>query len=389
MGDGEYMEEFDAKPVDPQEIKNVLSEIKKTQNEIKKIQASLKKLPATDESRSELIATANDLYTQAVEHYSAIQTAPKIEQQDALQDYYGARLWDSVNELRGQFVDPQEIKNVLREIKSMQADLKRFLTQAAKIKGNDTIVEQIKTLQGEVAPFYSNISKAPMNEVRDAIQEFHDAQLWESINPIRARVELPKEVKSIASDLKIIQKMPSQKKYKNTGVDWEQYKINVNEIASVYAEIKSAMDQGDWDSAWEVLEWEVHQGGKHPGEVRHTMDRLADIRNRIKPIKDADVRGQVEEVINSIVAVFNEGDFRTAREAMDQFLNQAQQLEKYFRSYQSGRNDALDEKIGSLMEKLGTTVQQKLDNPKPEMEKKADELMPAEPMKPPQLETVQ
>lgn len=344
-------------PVDPHEIKNALQQIRDIQVEIKRFQKALKGLKGGEE----ILATVNELMTQATDYANGIKNASGENQREALQDFYDARLWDSVNEIRNQFVDPKEIKDVLRQLKQIQTELKRFQKQVAKISGSDNIQQLISELSAKAVAFVESITKAPLEEQRDALQEFYDAQIWDSINQIRARVELPKELKNIARDLKIIQKMPKQKTYQKTGVDLEKLQANIDKIAGIYDQIKSAMDEGDWDGAWEIIEEEMHRGGLHPGEVRHTMDRLREVRDRLRFIKDSDIKAQVEQILESIIETFNDGDFREAREAVDQFLDQAQLMEKYFQRYIYGQKEGEDEKMMEMMDKLEGLVKERLE----------------------------
>lgn len=349
--------------VDPKEIKNAIQDIKRMQTELKRFQKQLAKVAGSDELKQ----LVNDLLSQSGVLADGIIKAPAGEQREALQNFYDARLWDEINDIRQQFVDPKEIKNAIRDIKRMQTELKRFKKQLAKIPGSDNSQQLVAELLSQSGALAEGINKAPFGEQREALQAFYDTQLWESINQIRARVELPKELKNIARDLKIVQKMPNQKTYQKTGVDLEKLKANIEQIAVIYELIKSTMEQGDWDAAWEILEEEVHQGGLHPGEVRHTMDRLRDIQQKLKQIKDPDIKAQVGEILGAIIETFNEGDFRGAREAVDQFLQQAQSMETYLRRYVSGQKEQDDEKMVEMMEKLEEIVSQKLKKIEPQM----------------------
>lgn len=343
--------------VDPQEIKNALQQIRDIQIELKRFQKSLKGLKGGEE----ILATVNELMAQAADYANAIKNSSADNQREVLEDFYSVRLWDSVNEIRGQFVEPKEIKDALRQLKQIQTELKRFQKQVAKISGSDNIQQLISELSAKAIAFVESINKAPMEEQRDALQEFYDAQIWDSINQIRARVELPKELKNIARDLKIIQKMPKQKTYQKTGVDLEKLQANIDKIAGIYNQIKLAMDEGDWDGAWEIIEEEVHQGGLHPGEVRHTMDRLREVKDRLRFIKDPDIKAQVEQILESIIETFNDGDFREAREAVDQFMDQAQLMEKYFQRYIYGQKEGDDQKMMEMMDKLEGLVKERLE----------------------------
>ena len=108
------------------------------------------------------------------------------------------------------FVDPREVQQVLREIKDIRRELNRFAKQLVKMANSGDDVNQVNSLLEQIKDFESKI----LNEesMRDTIQEFRDAQIWQEIQRIRAKIEIPKEMKQWGKEIKRGEKLLKQKK---------------------------------------------------------------------------------------------------------------------------------------------------------------------------------
>ena len=115
----------------------------------------------------------------------------------------------------------------------------------------------------------------------------------------------------------------------------------------------------EYEAAQEAMQ-ELRDSGGHPGEIESTIFRFRDIKNMLKRVKDTAVRNEVDGVLQEVVTAFNEGDYRQARETMDEYTDDLQRLINTFiksKINNNNRNDSIN-KINSL-ENL---IQSKLGN---------------------------
>ena len=127
------------------------------------------------------------------------------------------------------FVDPRELQQVLREIKDLKKELNRLAKQAGKTAGREAILADVNALLGQVSGFESNINSG--TNVQEAIQEFREAEIWQDLNKIRAKIEIPKqksqwekEIKKLRINLPLSKEMFNQfQKGHEKGLDEEDF----------------------------------------------------------------------------------------------------------------------------------------------------------------------
>ncbi|MBI5022754.1 MAG: hypothetical protein HZC05_01130 [Candidatus Magasanikbacteria bacterium] len=365
---------FDKPSINNQEIKDFQREFRDLQNQAKEILKQLAQMKNTEEWQ----ATIKEIMSSAIECVAQFNQAPADEKRDIMDDCRGRRLWEDMNDIREQFVPPQEIKQVLQEIKNQTRDLLRYKKQLPKSGAGGNIAELIDSLLLQIEAFKNNIINSVGRDQRDAMQEFRDAQMWDELNKIRAQVELPKEMKSVQSDLKIVVKQVKTKSYKNAfaffSVDEEKLQNALNNKQATVAQIMSLINEGNAEDAFALVEEDIHQGW-HPGDLRHLTDMLRETHQRLKMIRDADMQAQVKEVLSPIIDTLNAGDIREARDAMVQFGDQMRKYERLFQKY-IGREGEIDERTSQALEKLETLIQEKLNK----VETNPKEATPAKPV---------
>ena len=221
-----------------------------------------------------------------------------------------------------EFVDPREVQQVLKEIKDMRRELNRFAKQFKKLPNSGDDLNQINTLLEQLAGFESNINQGV--DLRDNIQEFRDAQIWEQVNIFRAKIEIPKETAQWNKEIKKLEKMLVQKKYQNLGLDLGGAKSKVEEIKAGLARVQESYNSGDLETA--MAEFDDLRQDFHPGEMFSVIQRMWDVMSKLKMVKDAEVRNQIRGALDEVVTNFNEGEYRIARELMDENFNEIMTL---------------------------------------------------------------
>lgn len=216
-----------------------------------------------------------------------------------------------------EWVDPREVQQALREMKDMRKELNRMIKQAKKLPNGAAMASDMNTLLGQIASFESKINEGV--ELRDNIQEFRDAQIWQEINKFRAQIEIPKEIIQWNKEIKRLEKAFTQKKYQSLGLNLEGAKAKSTEVREALARVQEYYNSGDFESAME--EFNDLRQDLYIGEILNVIQRTQELMNRLKAVKNAEVKTQIQEAFNEVIDNFNEGEYRVARELMDESWN--------------------------------------------------------------------
>lgn len=367
---------FDRPSISNQEIKDFQREFRDLQKQAKDMLQQIAKLKNADVEGWR--TTLNGTISSATDCLNQFAQTPADDKRDIMDECRNMRLWEDMNDIREQFVPPQEIKQVLQEIKNQVRDLLRYKKQLPKSGAGGNTAELINSLLLQLEAFKNNINNSVGRDQRDAMQEYRDAQMWEEINKVRAQVELPTEMKNVLRDLKIVVKQVKTKAYKNAfaffAVDEEKMQSALDAKQATVEQIMNFINEGNAEDAFALVEDDIHQGW-HPGDLRHFTDMLRETHRRLKMIKDADMQAQVKELLSSIIDTLNAGDIREARDAMIQFTDQMQKYERLFQKY-VGNGREMDDRTSQALEKLEALIQERLNR----VETNQKETMPAKPI---------
>lgn len=326
-------------------------------------------------------ATLNETVSSATDCLNRLSQAGDEGKREVMDDCWGLRLWDNLNEIREQFVPPQDIQNALREIKNQTRDLNRFKKQLAKTAGAGEAVQLADNLLAQLEVYKNNINNSAGRDQREALEDYWQANVWEEVNKVRARVELPRELKNISRELNGLKKDAKvkslQKALQFFGVDAGKLQSGIDAKQATIEQINNLVNQGNFEEAFMLLQEDVHEGW-HPGDARHFLGLLREAYERLKGVRDADLKAQVMAIIAPIADSFNAGDYREARDALVQFVEQMQKYERVFRPYYRGGKREIDEKTAEALERLEALIQEKLQKESaPTLE--APPAVPAEP----------
>lgn len=239
-------------------------------------------------------------------------------------------------------VNPQECRDVQRQIKDQLRELTRFEKMLRK-QGLTTDLELVGPLRAKINQFAANIKREC---IREHLQDFYDEQPWDEINKFRCKAELPQQFTQIERELKRLDRQATPKRMQFTGLDQERYKVNLGKVKQAFAEAKAAVGQGDCESANDAMQtfWEE---GMHPGEIMSVVNRLHELGKQLKRVKDTEIRSQIQEVIQPIIDAANEGDFREANQTLNEVGNELERL--IFQVMQKrGSQRSFDERIDRL-----------------------------------------
>lgn len=350
-------------PVSAQEVRDFKRQF---QENIKEAKQLLRQM-GTNAGAAEWKNSLNEVITQANDCIAKFSQAAADEQREIMSECWNLRLWENINDVRDQFVPPSEIRNVMQEIKNQTRDLARLKKQAAKVPSAGEVGALVDNLHAQIDVFKNNITNAAGRDQREAMRDYWDAQLWEEINKVRARVELPRELQQITKEFKRAQKQIATRSAKTAfaffAVDENSLQSALLAKQAVIEQIGSLASQGNGEDAYQLMNEEIHQAW-HPGDLSHLIGMLQEMSGNLKRIKDADIKEQIKVVMGPIIEAMNEGDYREAKEAMMQFSEQMRRYERVFRPYYGGERD-IDDRTMQALDKLEQIIQQKLQKDQP------------------------
>lgn len=262
-----------------------------------------------------------------------------------------------------EFIDPREIQDGLRNINQFRAEARRTLKQIKK-QASQADIDEINQILATVDQIFITVSRSSGSDAREAIRDFHDEQYWDKINKIRSRLEIPREIKQIKQSLKRVERIVKTKAVQNIGIDIAKLQQKISEMNQALAAVESNYASGNYEEAQEAMQ-EFHEGG-HPGEIEGTIFRIRDIKNMVKKVKDETVRAEVDGVLQEVIDAFNAGEYRDARETMDEYADDLQRLISQYLYKSTRRNYRQDSfnRIGNLenlikarLERGGESVQ--------------------------------
>lgn len=215
-------------------------------------------------------------------------------------------------------MDPREIRQALNEIKQLRSEGQRFVKQLQKLGSAGDDLAKLNGILAKLNEHYATISNrsADPSDVREAIQDFHEARYWDEVNLIRTRLEIPRELKQITASLKRIKRIVKIKGAKDI-VNIGRVEQAIAEVEQRLGAVQAAYNSGDLEEAMEEMR-SFHEEGGHPGEIEGAFYRLREVKQRLRSVRDANVKAQIEQILQEAVNEFNAGNFREARETIEE-----------------------------------------------------------------------
>ncbi|MBI4272301.1 hypothetical protein HY621_00405 [Candidatus Uhrbacteria bacterium] len=345
--------------VDKREMSDFQREMKDLVRESKKLLGDLKKVKDSQEWQQ----TISEIIKNASSCASKVLTLPAEDRRSHIDDCRSERYWDSMQEIRDEFVPPQDIKNAMNDVKRQLKELANYKKQILKAAA-DTDTSKIDQLVSQINGHKTNIESSKGRDQKDALQEFWGNNYWDEINKLRAQVELPKELKQILKEIAFAEKDSKarnvQKAFEFFGLDYSQLAKLVTAKKESIAQIQSLANNGDFEAASELMQESIHEGW-HPGDLRHFMGMMRETHERMKNIKDDQILEQILAIMEPIGQSFMEEDVRGARDAMVEFTDQMRKYESLFRPYYRGGVKELSKKTLGALDKLEGLIQKKLE----------------------------
>ncbi len=252
---------------------------------------------------------------------------------------------------QGDYVDPQEIRQVQRQISDLKKQAQRLLTKTKKSTALANEAAEVQSFLTELVSYATNIQGG----TRDALQEFYDAELWEKMNGFQARIEMPTEINRMQKDLTRLEKLIAAKTFRVDGVDMNMVRSNIEEIRNAISGAKSALSSGDAESAREYLQT-IYEG-TNPGEMYGVLQQLKEVTKQLKTVKNAGVKQSIIEVLAPAYESVAAGDFREANMALSEINRELFSILGKLRNTRTVNTD-LRTKMRALEQKLEGRIQQ-------------------------------
>ncbi|MBI2465724.1 MAG: hypothetical protein HYV66_00650 [Candidatus Sungbacteria bacterium] len=242
-----------------------------------------------------------------------------------------------------EFIDPNQIRDGLRNMNQFRNELRRTIREVRR-QASPTDLNELSGVLADVDKLYSVASNSSnLSDANDAVREFYDNQFWDKINDVRARLQIPNEIKQITQSIKRLEKVLKTKSIQNIGLDIAKAQSTLVEMKQAADNVQNLYNAGEYQNAQEEMRL-FHEGG-HPGEIEGVIFRIRDIKNMAKRVKDAAVKTEIDGVLQEVIDTFNAGEYRDARETLDEYADDLQRLISQFVRSQSrrgyNRNDSV------------------------------------------------
>ncbi|KKU12162.1 MAG: hypothetical protein UX17_C0055G0002 [Parcubacteria group bacterium GW2011_GWC2_45_7] len=269
-----------------------------------------------------------------------------------------------------------EKQNVLREIVQQKRELTRLYNQLRRLRGAADDLAQADALKAKIADFENRIrsnSGEDFDELRSIIEEYRDAELWDEIQKIRLKVELPRELNRLLTDINRGTRLLSQKAFQNLGFDVAAVRARVDAIKVLHSEVRACYQSGDFECANERMQ-EIREGD-HPGELQGAMQMLRGIKEMSKMIRDNELKNEVNELVQPVIQAINSGEWRQAREDMQEIERELRDIMQKILASQRQRRGA-SEDVRARLERMRQKFEQEAG---PGQDNVEEDMMPGGP----------
>ncbi len=261
------------------------------------------------------------------------------------------------------FVDPRWKNDTIRQTNDQQRELKRLLTQAKRLKDGGAIVTKVQALIATVTSWQQKIKAAQGDDLQDTLEEYHETQLWDELNVLRAQVEIPKRLAELEKSLTRTERLLKQKvftKLSEVGLDLAKVRADLVTMRTTLTDVKAKVAAGNFEEVQEAMQ-EVFDGS-HPGEIEGVLHQMRGLAENLKRIRNQEIRDSVKEIFQPVIDAINDGDYREANELLREMQNEMQRI--FAQLYKVNR--VVDASLQKKLDALENKIQGKLQTEKPE-----------------------
>ena len=238
------------------------------------------------------------------------------------------------------FVDPREISDALRQLKDLSREVIRLGKTLKRIAGGEVYRSKLDELAAEISRHREAISSP--NVDRETLQDFYDAQLWDTLNEVRIAAEFPKQYQEMSRTFRNLERMLKVKSMilmaRNLGLNLDVFRQEIAVMKQALATAKSEYDSGNLEEVQQLMQENFYDEGKHPGNLEGLLHRFKNIDDRTRSIRNSDLRNQIFGMLREVVETANQGDFQDANEIFNDIEPKIMgEINKILRSTKSTR----------------------------------------------------
>lgn len=252
----------------------------------------------------------------------------------------------------GHNVDPRQVQQSLNDINRFRTEVKNVTRQVRK-QASAADLAELSQIQAEVDKIYSTIANgSDSGDIEEAVQSFYESEYWDKINNVRTRVQIPQELKRFQQSFKRVDKILQTKATQDLGLNIDKARQAVASMKQITDNVQSQYASGSYDDAGEGMR-DLQDNGQ-PGDIESTVARVRDIKSTLKRVRDTEVRAEAEGVLQEVVDKFNNGEYRDARETLDEYSDDLMNLLGQFaRAKNLNRSTSKNQiqNLGNLIEK--------------------------------------
>lgn len=204
----------------------------------------------------------------------------------------------------------------LREYRDQLREATKVRQQLLRLKGSQEDQGKLDAIKTQIAQCQVQLNAATDTEAMKDVLEGADCgdtgEMWEEINRIRQAVELPRELNRLTLDIRRLERTVALKWAKKI-VDLAPV---VSEIKARHGEAKAAYQAGEYEDAWEIIRDNFHEKG-NPGECQGALHMIRGFSESLRRIKDAELKEELQGLIDPIKESLAAGECREARESAE------------------------------------------------------------------------
>lgn len=252
----------------------------------------------------------------------------------------------------------RERKDLLREMNDQKREIKRACNQLKRMKNvteDFASCTELTTLIAQNEQTIKIWSGGEVNELRDIMNEYRDLQVWDTLNALRAKIQLPQELNRFLKDFARMERTFKQKWVKKIpGLNLDAIQTKIAEIKNLHAEAKNCYTAGDFECAQEKLN-EARETN-YPGDLEGVLHQNREMTDMLRQIKDNDVKDEVTAILQPSIDLVNEGEWREANQEISPYIQELRMiLQKMVQAQQNRRGISADitNRLNKLTEKQG------------------------------------
>lgn len=153
--------------VPPSEVKNALRDLEQQRRQVAQVKKQMAKAGASTASADELLSRLDAMK-------QAITTSVGQNQRDAMQDFWDARVWDEVNNMRAAVDIPNELKRIEKEMKRLsKAATGKQYAQALEFFGAqpETVARLVQEKEGAIAEVKRLVASGEFEDAREVMND--------------------------------------------------------------------------------------------------------------------------------------------------------------------------------------------------------------------------